>query len=153
MSDIRRLVFRTEDDVIDDVQRLRKGYRKLANWTLPQVCYHVAMPMKELAPPEPGDLRRTPEQEAIKAGFVDYILTERKMKPEWKATGPWVPPDDAAEADIEAFIDALRRQRDYPHRHIAMGPIGPVTIEEFRGVNLAHAGHHLGFLVPEKVDE
>ena len=146
-SDLRRLGFKTEDDVIADVERLRKGYKQLGNWTLPQICYHVAMPM-QFAPPEPADLQRTPEQDAMKSGFVDYILTERKMKPEWKADGPWVPPDDAGDAEVDVFLDALRTQRDYPHDRVMMGPIGPVQTDEFRGVNLAHAAHHLRYLVP-----
>ena len=146
-SDLRHLEFETEDDVIAEVERLRKGCKQLGNWTLPQICYHVAMPM-QFTPPEPADLQRSEEQEAMKAGFVDYILTERKMKPEWKADGPWIPPEDAGEADVDAFLGALRTQRDYPHGRVMMGPIGPVDIDEFRGVNLAHAAHHLSRLVP-----
>ena len=149
MDERRQLDFQTEDDVIADVRRLRKGYKKLGQWSLPQICYHVAVPMKEFAPPEPADLERTPEQEKRKSGFVDYIVAERKLKPEWMtAAGEWIPPETAGDAEIGAFLDALRTERDYPHDRIMMGPLGPVMIDEFRTVTFVHAAHHLRHLVP-----
>ena len=149
MSDKRTLNFETEAEAIAEIQRLRGGHRLTGRWTLPQICYHVAVPLKgELAPPVPMDLARTPEQEAMKAGFVDFILAERRMKPEWQAAGEWIPPATCGEADVDTFVSLLEKLRDYPHPRVVMGPIGPVSIEEFRGVNLAHAAHHLSHLIP-----
>ena len=149
MDEKRKLNFQSADEVIADVERLRGGYRKLGNWSLPQMTYHLAVSLRDgLSPPEPMDLPRTPEQEAMKAGFVDYVMAGGAMKPEWQATDEWVPPESCDERHIDEFISLLKTMRDYPHPRVMMGPLGPVTIEEYRGVDLAHAAHHLRYLVP-----
>lgn len=146
----RTLNFETEQQVIDEVARLRRGYRQGGNWTLAQICWHVGRPVELfLAPPEPMDLAPTPEQAKKKAGFVDYILTHRTAPPGTKdAPPPMVPPPTAAPPDIDHYLALLHRLRDYPHPKVMMGPVGPVTVAEFRACNLFHAAHHLAFLVP-----
>lgn len=150
MSDAAALRFQTEDDVIARIALLRRGYVKKGNWTLAQICWHVGLPIRtHLKPPEPMDLQRTPEQEERKVRFVDYIVAHRKA-PEYAKTAPpsFVPPETAGEAEIEEYIAALRTLKAYPHPKVLMGPVGPVTIEEFRTCNLVHAEHHFGFLEP-----
>src|SRR5262249_31094720 len=88
-------------------------------------------------------------QAKLKAGFVDYIVAHRQPPPGVKdAPRAYVPPENAGEADIENYVRQLQRMRDYPHARVMMGPIGPVTIGEFRACNVFHAAHHLGFLEP-----
>jgi hypothetical protein len=146
----RPLQFDTEQQVIDEITRLRRGYRQAGNWNLAQICWHVGRPIALfLAPPEPMDIAPTPEQAQKKAGFVDYIVTHRKAPPGVKdAPPPMVPPPTAGPADIDQYLAQLDRLRDYPHPKVMMGPVGPVTAAEFRACNLFHATHHLAFLVP-----
>jgi hypothetical protein len=146
----RNLNFETEQQVIDEVNRLRRGYRQAGNWNLAQICWHVGRPIEFfMVPPEPMDLAPTPEQAQKKAGFVDYIMTNRTAPPHIKdAPPPMVPPPTAGQPDIENYLAQLQRLSNYPHPKVMMGPIGPVTIAEFRACNIFHAAHHLGFLVP-----
>ncbi len=150
MSAVRKLDFQTEDQVVAEVERLRKGYRKKGNWTMSQICWHIGLAIdKYLAPPVPMDLQRTPDQEAIKVAFVDYIIAEKAPPPSAsKAPDAFVPPANLTIAEIDRYIALLMKMKTYPHPKVMMGPIGPVTIEEFRLCNIFHAAHHLAFLEP-----
>lgn len=147
----RTLHLETEQQAIDEVRRLRQGYVQHGQWTLPQICWHLARPLiNNTRPPEPMDLEPTPEQARLKAGFVDHIVKTRTSPPHMKEAPPsMVPPADAGEAAIDEFIAALRTLQAYPHPKVLMGPIGPVSTEEFRICNLVHASHHLGFVTPK----
>ena len=137
--------------MIAEIARLRPGYTQTGKWTLGQICWHVGLPIeKHLNPPEPMDLQPTPEQTAKKTGFVDYIITHRTAPPGIKDAPPqFIPPETAGEADIDRYIALLGRMANYPHPKVMMGPVGPVTIQEFRLCNVFHAAHHLAFLVPK----
>ncbi|HEX3358858.1 MAG TPA: DUF1569 domain-containing protein [Tepidisphaeraceae bacterium] len=150
MSAPRTLRFDTEKEVIAEIGRLRVGYGKTGKWTLAQICWHVGLPIeKHLNPPEPMDLQPTPEQEAKKKGFVDYIVTHRSAPPGVREAPPqFIPPDTAGEADVDRYIALLDKMAKYPHPKVMMGPVGPVTIQEFRLCNVFHAAHHLAFLLP-----
>lgn len=143
-------MFETERHVIDEIARLRKGYRRRGNWTLAQICWHVSLPIeKHLAPPQPMDLAPTAEQAKLKAAFVDYIVVNKQPPPHAKdAPPPYVPPTTANDADIDRYLAQLGRMATFPHPKVMMGPVGPVTIAEFRACNVLHAAHHLGFLEP-----
>ncbi len=92
----------------------------------------------------------TPEQTAKKTGFVDYIITHHTAPPGIKEAPPqFIPPETAGEADIDRYIALLGKMANYPHPKVMMGPVGPVTIQEFRLCNVFHATHHLAFLVPK----
>lgn len=146
----RKLSLESEQDVIDEVARLRRGYRQAGNWNLAQVCWHVGLPVEKfLAPPVPMDLAPTPEQAAKKAGFVDYIVAHRAPPPGVREAPPsFVPSATLTPAEVDRYVESLKRMAAYPHPKVMMGPIGPVTIAEFRACNVFHAAHHLAFLVP-----
>jgi Protein of unknown function (DUF1569) len=146
-ADYRQLNFQNEDQVIAEVVRLRHGYRQLGNWSLPQACWHLYMLIdKYLAPPE--NPTPTPEQTAKKIGFVDQMLKTRKSPPGFQAPPQLTPSPELTEDAVDHFIQSLFTMKEYPHALAGMGPVGPVTIEEFRQVHFVHAEHHLGFLVP-----
>lgn len=41
MNSRRTLDFKSEDDVIAEVSRLRQGYVQSGSWNLPQICWHL----------------------------------------------------------------------------------------------------------------
>jgi hypothetical protein len=150
MSAPRSLRFEAESEVQAEIALLRRGYTQSGQWTLAQICWHVGLPIeKHLHPPEPADLQRTPEQEAIKQKFVDYIVAHHAPPPSAKDAPPsFIPPENAGDADIDRYVGLLDKLENYSHPRVMMGPIGPVTIAEFRACNVSHAAHHLAFLVP-----
>jgi hypothetical protein len=145
----RALRLECEDDVLRELGRLRRGYVQGGKWTLAQIAWHVGLPIeKHLSPPPPG-AQRTPEQEAIKVRFVDHIIATGTPPPGAKDAPPnFIPPETASDADIDRYEATLKRMKEYPHDRVMMGPIGPVTIAEFRACNIVHAVHHLSFLHP-----
>ncbi len=152
MTAARQPQYKTEDDVIADVRLLRQGYQPHGKWTLAQICWHIGLPLRaNLKPPEPMDVAPTPEQAATKVGFVDYVLTHKAPPPHAKNAPPaFIPPEDAADSEIDRYIESLLELKAYEHPKVLMGPVGPVTIDEFRTLNIFHAAHHLGFLTPKR---
>jgi hypothetical protein len=150
---VRSLKLADEEAVIAEVERLRSGgYVRRGKWTLAQIAWHVGRPLLLMqAPPPADDVRRTPEQEAKKKGFVDHIISTGTPPPHVKDAPPGlVPAEDVSEAEIDRFVGALRQMKAYPHARIVMGPIGPVAIDEYRKCNVFHAAHHLSFLEPRE---
>src|SRR5439155_12435353 len=79
----RVLSFASEDGVIAEVARLRRGgYRQVGNWSLPQIAWHLVIPLDQyLTPPASPDAQPTPEQRAMKERFVDFIVTHGELPP------------------------------------------------------------------------
>src|SRR5207247_2619023 len=97
----RALSFATEDGVLAEVARLRRhSYRQNGNWTLAQIAWRLTIPLENFvnAPLSP-DIKPTPEQAKLKAGFVDYIVANNKLPPHAMTAPPsWTPPADAGDA-------------------------------------------------------
>ena len=148
MSDARRqLNFRSEDEAIAELDRLRAGgYAQRGNWTLPMICWHVNRPV--LAPPKSD--APSPEQAAAKKGFIDLILTTGKGPPGFQAPPEITPKPDCGDEVVLAFRKMLADMKSYPHRFVDFGPFGPVPIDEVRKLVLMHSSHHLSFLDPKQ---
>lgn len=146
----RALQFKSEDEAIAEVDRLRRGYRRHGKWSLGQIAWHLALPMSKHLEPAPPGAQPTPEQTAIKAGFVDVIVQTGKPPAHAKTAPPsFMPPETAGDADIDNFKSQMLRMKQIDYPMVAMGPIGPVPTAEVRLCHLAHASHHLSFLTPE----
>ncbi|MGB7156718.1 MAG: DUF1569 domain-containing protein [Tepidisphaeraceae bacterium] len=148
MSDARRaLSFRSEDEAIAELDRLRVGgYAQHGSWSLQMICWHLAYG-GELNPP--ASTTPTPEQAAQKKAFIDLILSTGKPPPGFQAPPEMTPSPDCDDAAVLGFRTLLKELKAYPHSHIDFGPFGPVSIEDVRKLTLLHAGHHLSFLEPK----
>ena len=142
----RQLQFSNEDEVIAEVDRLRAaGYAQRGNWSLAQMCFHLGVvPSRSLTPP--ASTTPTPAQQRMQAGFVDVILATGKPPPGMQPPPFMIPPAACGDAEIEAFKDAMRKMKSYPHSHVDFGPMGPLPIETMRKLTLLHAAHHLSHL-------
>jgi hypothetical protein len=147
MSEKRRLKFDSIDEVIAEIARLRPGYRQLRNWNLPMMGRHITLTIERFLMP-PANSVPTPDEAARKAAFVDVVLATFRPPPGLIPPPDLMPPPDCTEADIDRAISALEKLKSYPHPLVAMGAMGPVSIDEFRRLNLIHIAHHLGYLIP-----
>jgi hypothetical protein len=144
--DLRRsLRYPHFDAAIADVQQLRKGYVQVGNWTLPQICRHLTIATTNTA--KPAVAPATPEQAALRP-VLDSVLNSGKIPNGLQAPPPAQPPADCTDEDIDAFITAAERARDYAEPTAAHPRFGPLTPTEFKTVALAHMAHHLSYLVP-----
>ena len=148
----RKLDFHTGDEVIAEIQRLRtSGYERTKNWNLTQICEHLTYTMnggmEGFGFRLPWILRAT-----VLKPFFSRMLRTRKMmsgptlgrlKPKTESG-----PDDDAIIDhcletitkAESFDGSLE---DYPF-------LDNLKVEDWRQLMWMHAGHHLGFLVPNE---
>jgi hypothetical protein len=151
----RPLDFHTADEVIAEIEHLRVGgYTKSKNWNLTQICEHLNATttggMDGFGFRLPWILRAT----VIKWIF-NRMLKTRKM-----SSGPTMDrlkpktddgPDD--DAIIDQCIATIERASAFE------GPIenypflNELKVSDWQQFMWMHAGHHLGFLIPNSVDD
>lgn len=146
MADRRTLTFSTIDDVIADIGRLRRGYSKTGNWTLPQICFHLAYPIDESLR---GILSPAPTSKQQQAqGFLDQVNESGWPKQKLDSPPPMRPPERADESAIEQYLASLKKLRDYHQPMVEAFLFGPIETDRLRRFMLMHAAHHLSFLQP-----
>jgi hypothetical protein len=147
----RTLAYRSLDELIADVERLRQGYARLGNWTLEQICWHlrtafewwvVGVPVTD---PTPEMIACRPRLEPLLAG---------QPYPSGMPTLPqFVPPPDPPPAEVDRFLAFVRDlQANPPPRFMHRG-FGPLTGDEATKLFLCHCGNHFSNLVPDPTKE
>lgn len=146
MNDRRTLNFTAVDDVIADVQTLRRGYERVGQWTLPQACRHLDRIMSgSMKPgPHPDD---TPEQTARKP-MLDTMMATGQIPNGLVAPDEMTPAADTPESAIDEFLTTLEQFAAFhgplaPHRLF-----GTLPDDVRRRHQLIHCAHHLSYLVP-----
>jgi hypothetical protein len=141
---LRNISYATIADCIADVETLRRGYRAGGNWTLPQVCFHLAYPLEQIsaARGEP-----TTEQKQVQ-GFVDGVLANGWPEAELPASKPMTPPADVGPEAIDRFINAARKFSQLRDDRVEAYLLGPIEVEKLRRFALIHAAHHLNYFAP-----
>lgn len=146
--DRRPLKFASFDEIVPDIERLIGGHRTVGNWTLGQICDHLAAVHRLLvdapAPPEPSV--PTPGQEEQKRRFfATGEVGEGRPMPGVLHTPA---AKDAAEA-AEEVRDSLAYYRAATTAPATEHPwLGPLTKDQWDQVVLIHAAHHLSFAIP-----
>jgi hypothetical protein len=141
------LRYESLDDVMPDVERLLKGHKTLGNWSLAQICRHLATVMRrvvDLPASTPVDPSKwVPEEE--KRAVLDSGLL-----PEGLPGLPELMPTETLGAAEEA--EGLRAA--IAHYKASNGPViphrifGPLSKAEWDKLQLIHFAHHLSFAVP-----
>lgn len=144
----RKISFRDFDGVAEDVDQLNDcGYIRLGNWSLPQICWHLGKTITDNLK-QPQTQTATPEETARKNGFFALAFGPTGF-PERMPLPPTLdPPPDLGPEEIENLKSAMRQLSACPHRCIQVGGCGPVPVEDVVRLHLAHAAHHLSFLIP-----
>ena len=135
----RRVVrFATFDEVLAEAERLhRKGYRRTGNWSLGQICNHLAQAIDiTLGLRTPKPIQRVAIFCFLRLAFLGRIgnllgLRVPTTRPQTEPVGD--------EAGIAQLKDAIARLQQADARHLD-------------GFHLWHSGHHLGFLIPGGAD-
>jgi hypothetical protein len=141
------LTYENEDDVIEDIKTLRRGYERAGTWSLAQTCWHLERTVLARLKPGPHSAD-TPEQTQRKAA-IPQILANRALPHGIIAPPDFLPPADAPETSIDAALAALHRLKEFkgeiaPHRFF-----GRLCDADARKLNLIHCAHHLSYLVPK----
>ena len=149
-TDERRLLrFETSLDIVREINRLRHGgYTQHANWSLPQMCWHLSVPLKKRMKP-PVSTTPTPEQAALQRKIIEPILATGKAPPGMQPPPEMIPPQQCAETSIDDFLALLDQLDKYEHDYVDFGAMGPVKTDVLRQITRFHTAHHLAFLEPK----
>ena len=143
----RELDFDNLQQLIDEVQRLRRGYTQEGNWNLRQICHHIHLvPQRWLAMPANGE-PDTDLQKQYKPYF-EGVLANRKLPGKIEAPPQLVPPADVPEAAIDGLLHFVRERMSQGFPAINHRLFGNLTPEQATQMVLIHSANHLRFLHP-----
>ncbi len=144
----RELHFDSYDQVLDDVHRLAEGgYRQLGNWSLGEICQHLA---KSIDMAIDGSDAQFPWLLRKIAPLMKNRFLSRPIPSGYKIPpGANVEPDSAeTAAGVAAIEKAVARLRETGDRR-AHPLFGTLTRDQWDQFQLRHCELHLSFLVPE----
>ena len=144
----RSLHFNSYQAILDDVHALAsKPTRRLGNWSLGQICEHLA---KVMSMTLDGTDFKAPWYIRLVAPLMKNRFLSRPMQPGFRLpkTAAALLPDDSDHGEgIAALEKACARIQTEPQCHPS--PVfGPLSREEWDRLHLKHAEMHLSFIVP-----
>jgi len=148
----RPLEFATLERVMPEVDRLLLGHATAGNWSLGQICRHLAW---ALTASVDGFPRQAPWlfRRTIGRVLLKRLLKSGRMPEGAPVPGGGVPgPGLDARAEAEALRAALRFFIGHTgplHEHPFFGPVTRAGAER---IHCIHCAHHLSFVLP-LVDE
>ncbi len=148
----RRIDLRTFEAVLEEARSLAdKGYEKAGQWSLAQVCRHLAGAIH--AQIDGLETKVSLPERLIARFFIkDAIFRSRRIRAGVAAPQEIDSPADGDEmtaiAELKIAIDRLLKHEGFSHPHPYFGKL---TNEQWREYHLIHASHHLGFLVGKSV--
>jgi Protein of unknown function (DUF1569) len=146
----RTLRFNSLDEVMPEVGRLLEGHSTLGNWSLAQICRHLATVMRrvvDLPASTPHDPSQWAPEERKRQVLESGIIPEALPAP------PEILPAEALDEREEA--EGLRAA--IAHYQASSGPViphrifGPLTKAEWDRIQCIHCAHHLSFADPKAV--
>jgi hypothetical protein len=146
VSQRRRLKFADVDAVAAEVGRLRKGYTRAGNWSLPQACRHLQWAMQYSMKPAPE--RKNVETTRFQWVLLKIILASGKIPAGVQTPERIVPTEDTPEAAIDEFLAALEELKNFTGEFSPHPLLGPIKRRDYVRLHLIHCAHHLGFLSP-----
>ena len=150
MSERRTLAFDRLDHVMPEVDRLLEGHSTVGNWSLGQMCNHLA-----------DTFRFSIEGFGAKVPWLPRMLFGRMAKKQVFGSGQMRPGIKLPEKflpkpglDARAEAEALRAAVAIFTAHT--GPVadhpmfGPMTHAEWTRLHCIHCAHHLSFAHPNR---
>ena len=146
------LWFETLDDMLNDADNLlASGYQKAGNWSLGQICWHLAGPIDQSID---GWTVKVP---GIMRFAATTFMRKRFLTKPWPAgikipkgfRPTFMPPEVPDEEGVALLHKAVARLRSTDTRHPSP-LIGPMTVEQYNRFHCSHGGLHLSHLVPNQ---
>lgn len=143
----RTLRFESLDEVMPDVDRLLEGHATVGNWSLGQICWHLA-----------AALRATADGPALPPRDPSLLVGEERKRamlesgevPEGLTTAPsFEPPDSLNDGEqAEELRRAIVHYQASPDPVVSHPRFGPLPRAEWDRFHCHHCAHHLSFAVP-----
>ena len=147
----RTLRYQCFDDVMPDVEQLLEGHQTVGNWTLAQICQHLATVLRRHVD-LPASTTFDPTDRA--SDEAKRRMLESGVLPAGIEAPPGVLPEAtrAEREEAEGLRAAIAYYRASPGPVIPHRIFGPLTRDEWDRFELAHLAHHLSFAVPTAAD-
>ena len=145
MTQRRKLKFRDPESAAAEVDRLRKGYKNVGEWTLPQTCKHLDMAIRYSMQPAP---ERKNTQTFMQWLLLRGILLFGRIPTGVAAPKRITPPDDTPDSAIDGFLGALDEMKTFRGEFAPHPRLGKLTRRDYMNLHLVHCAHHFGFLIP-----
>jgi hypothetical protein len=124
--------------------QLRRGYTKVGNWSLEQICWHLNTVMTFTMRPGPHDAVAV--DETAKATLAK-ILAGQPL-PQVTAPERVVPPADAGTDAIDQFLATIERFKTFTGPYAPHRLFGDMPFSDYQRLHLIHSAHHLSHLIP-----
>jgi hypothetical protein len=147
------LQFNSYDQLLADAQHLHTtGREKAGQWPLAMICDHVARWINSMLgeglPHIPG-----PFQWIARLIIRRMVRKQKYPTLKFHALAAVQPSADISEADALAKLAAaISRLQQLTGPTVPTHPFGPIPADDFRGMTLLHAAHHLAFLRARQVE-
>jgi len=148
----RQLTFNDVDEIIPDVRTLLAGHRTVGQWTLAQICRHLADSFHGSM--DGFDLRHHRVKRFFMAKRMLQHALERGIPRDYMVNPRLTPPPDP---DLDESVSALAAAIDRYAAHA--GPLHPHPLfgrmdrPTWNRVHCVHSAHHLRFAIPASSDE
>jgi hypothetical protein len=145
----RRLRFDDFQAVNREVdQLLAHGYTRLSNWSLGQMCEHLAIVLERAVDGFPSMLP-APVRWIIRWVALKKILRHEQMSRSITAPKYMMPGDAVEDRDgVERLKAAILRFQAHTGPYHPSPAFGELSNNEWRDTQLWHAEHHLSYLHP-----
>ncbi len=149
MPQRRSLDFTTFDAMLADIGKLESGgYDRAGNWSLGQVCDHLAIVARlSLDPgvkPMPWIVRKL-----LARFFLRGALRKRTFSAGMRAPKKLLPGDSVPDAEgLCRWREVVDQLVNRPRETYFNPAFGRMSRDDFDQLQLIHAAHHLSFLVP-----
>ncbi len=143
----RTLRFSSFDEIMPDVASLLEGHATVGNWSLAQICRHLATVMRRVVD-LPASTPHDPSQwvgEERKRQVLDSGLLPEALP----APAEIIPTETLDEREeAEGLRSAIAYYIASPGPAIPHRLFGPLTRAEWDRLQLIHCAHHLSFVIP-----
>jgi hypothetical protein len=144
----RPLAFSTLDEVMPEVDRLLLGHTTIGNWSLGQICNHLAgsfiFSVEGFNARVPWLIRKT-----LGPIIKRQVLTTGQMREGIKLPEKFLPKSNLdARAEAEALRGALRAYAAHSGPLADHPMFGPMSRAEWTLLHCIHSAHHLSFVRP-----
>jgi hypothetical protein len=151
VAERRLLSFASLDEIMPEVTRLLQGHKTAGQWSLAQICNHLAMAFNSVAGGVPvGQEATSPDDERERHAGIRQSFLALDRFPDGRISPPRLVPGEGLDSYQEAasLADAVARFIAAEGRFPAHPRIGPLTKDEWVRFHCLHTAHHLGFVVP-----
>jgi Protein of unknown function (DUF1569) len=143
----RTLSYGSFDEIMLDVERLLEGHTTVGDWSLAQICRHLAAVIRrfvDLPASTPHDPSQWVGEERKRQIFDSGMLPEGLQGPQ-----EVMPIEVLGEREeVEGLRQAIAHYQASPGPVIPHRRFGPLTKAEWDRFQLIHSAHHLSFAIP-----